>query len=228
MVYPAPMETEPLITPLEARILGSLMEKELATPEHYPLTLSSLLAACCQKSNRHPVMELDSATVDKALGVIRREKKWATLVHEAGARVPKFQHELTAVFGLDPVERAVLTELLLRGPQTVAELRTRVPRMVPTLREGQVEAGLKSLRNVKGTELVREMPKAPGRREIRYAEVMSGGIPETADGAERMVIEAPVGNEEKRIAILEEEVRNLESALETLRREFQEFKSSFE
>lgn len=222
------MENEPLVSPLEARILGCLMEKELATPEHYPLTLSSLVAACCQKSNRSPVMELDSATVEKALGILRREKKWATLVHEAGARVPKFQHEMAQVYDLTPVERAVLAELLLRGPQTVAELRTRVPRMVPALTDGQVETALEVLREVRGVAMVTELPKAPGRREIRFAELLSGGIPEETQGRTQVVIEAPVTSEEKRIEALETKVAEMEATLETLRREFREFRTSFE
>jgi len=204
------------------------MEKELATPDQYPLSLSSLLAACCQKSNRHPVMELDSESVEIALGVIRREKKWATLIHEAGARVAKYRHELAEFFGLEPVAQAVLTELLLRGPQTVAELRNRVPRMVPTLRNGQVEEALEQLKELKGMELVRELPKAPGRREIRFAEVMSGGIPDAPEGADRVVIEAPHSQEEKRIEVLEEQVKQLETALQSLQQQFEDFKSSFE
>lgn len=210
------MENDLILSPLEARILGCLIEKELATPDQYPLTLSGLMAACTQKSNRDPVMQLESAVVEKTLGILRREKKLATLVHEAGARVPKFQHEMRARFGLSAVECAVLAELMLRGPQTVAELRNRVPRMVPTLADGQVEAALETLEVVAGIPMVVLLPKAPGRREARYAHVLCGEITETADRPGPVVIEAPVSNEEKRIDALETRVAELEAKLTAL------------
>lgn len=228
----SPNETEPVLSPLEARIVGSLMEKEMATPEHYPLTMASLVAACCQKSNRNPVMELETATVEKALGILRREKKWVTLVHEAGARVPKFRHELASLFELSAVERAVLAELLLRGPQTVAELRARVPRMTPVPEEapgeGPVEGALDSLREVRGLRMVMELPKQPGRREIRFAEVLTGKPADEPRVRNAVVIEAPTSSEEKRIGELEARVGELESAVESMRRELAEFRASFE
>jgi len=209
------MENDPLLNPLEARILGCLIEKELSTPDHYPLTLSSLVAACTQKSNRNPVMELESRVVEKSLDIMRREKKIATLVHEAGARVPKFQHEMAGVYGMSAVERAVLAELMLRGPQTPAELRNRVQRMIPVLREGQVEAALTSLERIDDIPMVTLLPKAPGRREARYAHMLCGEILEAADRPGPVVIEAPVSNEEKRIDALEERMKALETRLES-------------
>lgn len=209
------MENEPLLNPLEARIVGCLIEKELTTPDYYPLTLSSLVAACNQKSNRDPVMELENTVVEKALGILRREKKIAILVHEAGARVPKFQHEMAGKFGMSALECAVLAELLLRGPQTVAELRSRVPRMMPDLAEGQVESALASLEMIAGIPMVRLLPKAPGRREARYAHLLCGEITEAADRPGPVVIEAPVSNEEKRIEALETRVSDLEARLES-------------
>lgn len=209
------MENDPLLNPLEARILGCLIEKELSTPDHYPLTLSSLVAACTQKSNRNPVMELESRVVEKALDIMRREKKIVTLVHEAGARVPKFQHEMTGVYGMSAVERAVLAELMLRGPQTPAELRNRVQRMIPVLREGQVESALASLELIDAVPMVTLLPKAPGRREARYAHLLCGEILEAADRPGPVVIEAPVSNEEKRIDALEERMKALEARLES-------------
>jgi len=222
------MENEPVLSAIEARTLGCLMEKELATPEHYPLSLSSLVAACCQKSNRAPVMELETSVVEKALGILRREKKWATLVHEAGARVPKFRHEMAELFELTPVERAVLAELLLRGPQTVAELRNRVPRMVATLGEGQVEQALVVLKEVRGVRMVVELPKAPGRRELRFAEVLCGAGTEEPSSKKAVVVDAPVSSEEKRIEALESRVGELESELASVREAFEAFKASFE
>jgi uncharacterized protein YceH (UPF0502 family) len=208
------MENDLILSPLEARILGCLIEKKLATPDHYPLTLSALVAACTQKSNRDPVMELETAVVEKTLDILRREKKLTTRVHEAGARVPKFEHEMGSHFGLSEIECAVLAELMLRGPQTVAELRNRVPRMVPTLSDNQVETALQTLENIAGIPMVVLLPKAPGRREARYAHLLCGDITETAERRASVVIEAPVSNEEKRISVLEERVSALEVRLE--------------
>ncbi|MCC5849440.1 MAG: DUF480 domain-containing protein [Verrucomicrobia bacterium] len=218
---------EPLLTEIEARVLGALMEKDLATPEHYPLTLSSLVAACNQKSNRDPVMSMETKVVEQVLMVLRRDKKLACLVHEAGARVPKFRHEVHNQYGLTPVEQAVMAELMLRGPQTLAELRNRVPRMVSDLQDGQVESALDALAMVRGVKMVAQLPKAHGRRESRYAHQLCGEVlTESSSGP--VVIEAPPPPEAARLLALEEEVKSLKAELEDLREAFQTFRKSFE
>ena len=219
---------EALLTEIEARVLGALMEKELATPEHYPLTLSSLVAACNQKSNRDPVMSMETKVVEQVLMVLRRDKKLACLVHEAGARVPKFRHEVHNQYGLTPVERAVMAELMLRGPQTLAELRNRVPRMVPDLQEGQVESALEALAMVRGVKMVAQLPKAHGRRESRYAHQLCGEVLTEAGSSGPVVIEAPPPPETSRLLALEAEVKGLKTELEDLREAFQTFRKSFE
>ena len=212
----------------EARVLGSLMEKELATPEHYPLTLSSLAAACNQKSNRDPVMSMDTEVVEKVLIRLRRDKKLATMFQEAGARVPKFRHEMRGKFGLQPVECAVLAELMLRGPQTLAELKTRVTRMVSAAGLEEVEAALSALENVQGQTLVRKLPRAHGRRESRYAHQLCGEVLAESGEHAPVVIEAPPSPDSSRMDALEAEVRALREEIGALREAFETFKTSFE
>lgn len=223
--------TDALLTPLEARILGALMEKQLATPEHYPLTLSALVAACNQKSNRDPVLQLSTDVVEQTLKTLRQTKKLAVMVHEAGARVPKFRQELSEQHGLSPLEQALLAELFLRGPQTAAELRARVPRMIPTLAdtalETAVDTALDDLENLCGICFIKKLPKAHGRRESRYAHQLCGEIsveaPDTAT-----VIEAPKSLELERLEQLETEVQTLREDLQTLRDAFNHFKNAFQ
>jgi uncharacterized protein YceH (UPF0502 family) len=220
-------ESEAMLTALEARVLGALMEKQLATPEHYPLTLSSLVAACNQKSNRDPVLQLSTGVVEEALKGLRQQKKWAVMVHEAGARVPKFRQEFTDAHGLNSLEQAVVTELLLRGPQTVAELRARVPRMVPTLADGAVETALENLENLRGMCFVKKLPRAHGRRESRYAHQLCGEVSVEAEET-AVVIEAPKSLELARVEALEEDVARLKSDLNHLREAFEAFREAFQ
>ena len=220
-------ESEAMLTLLEARVLGALMEKQLATPEHYPLTLSSLVAACNQKSNRDPVLQLSTEVVEQTLKGLRQQKKLAVMVHEAGARVPKFRQELAETHGFNPLEQAVMAELLLRGPQTAAELRARVPRMVPAAAEGAVESVLEDLENVRGVCFVKKLPRAHGRRESRYAHQLCGEVSvEREDTA--TVIEAPKTLELERVEQLEAEVAELKNDLSQLREAFEAFREAFQ
>lgn len=223
----SPPVPEAVLTPLEARVLGALMEKQLATPEHYPLTLSSLVAACNQKSNRDPVLQLSTDVVEQTLKGLRQQKKLAVMVHEAGARVPKFRQELADTHGFNPLEQAVMTELLLRGPQTAAELRARVQRMAPAVAEGAVEAALEALENLRGMCFVKKLPRAHGRRESRYAHQLCGEV--TVEAAESAtVIEAPKSLELERVERLEAEVADLRSELRELRGAFEAFREAFQ
>jgi len=168
------------LTALEARIIGSLIEKQITTPDQYPLSLNSLVAACNQKSNRDPVLELDESTVRGALdGLIRKH-----LVIEKsgfGSRVPKFQHRFcNTEFGtlkFTPQELAIVCELLLRGPQTPGELRSRASRMAAFTDSGALEGVLEELARRQDGPIVARLAREPGRRESRYAQLFTGPAP---------------------------------------------------
>lgn len=173
----------PLLTPLEARVIGCLIEKQLTTPEQYPLSLNALTNACNQKSNRDPVMELDEASVQALLDGLARKH----LVMEKsgfGSRVPKFQHRFCntefSALQFSPQERAIVCELLLRGPQTPGELRQRAARMAALTDAAEVEAALEALAKRDSGPLVRRLAREPGKREARYAQLFTGGAPEAA------------------------------------------------
>ncbi|GLI38303.1 DUF480 domain-containing protein [Geobacter hydrogenophilus] len=218
---------ETVLNPCEIRVLGCLVEKELATPEYYPLTLNALTAACNQKSNRDPVMTLEEADVVRALDSLRM-KGFARQSAE-GVRAMKYCHCLAEKFLLEPPDLAVLAELLVRGPQTVGELRTRAERMRPFADLAAVEEVLRMLME-REESLVTRLPRQPGRKEQRYAHLLAGA-PE-AEGEEsaappegaRLQVQA----ENERIARLEEEVPALRAEVAELRRMMEEFRSQFE
>ncbi|HTG80744.1 MAG TPA: YceH family protein [Geobacteraceae bacterium] len=218
---------ETILTDTEVRVLGCLIEKELATPEYYPLTLNALTNACNQKSNRDPVMQLDEADVVRALDALRF--KQLALLSAEGGRVPKYRHILTEKLRFSPAELAVLAELLLRGPQTVGELRTRAERMHPLADLAAVEEVLEELQG-RTPPLVTKLPRQPGRKEQRYVQLFAGE-PEL-DAEEHPVLpEAArlrVMAEEGRLARLEEEVASLRAEVAGLRRLVEEFKAQFE
>lgn len=179
-------------TPLEARVLGSLIEKEITTPDQYPLSLHALLAACNQKSNREPVVSLAERELQAGVEALQRRH----LVVEKsgfGSRVPKYQHRLcNTEFGtlhFDPQELAILCELLLRGPQTPGELRSRAARMAPFADAAAVEQVLERLASRADGPFVRRLAREPGRREARYADCF-GAAGET-DAVEPAASAAP-------------------------------------
>lgn len=218
---------EIVMNPFEVRVLGCLVEKELATPEYYPLTLNALTAACNQKSNRDPVVSLEEADVVRALDSLR-VKGFARQSAE-GVRAMKYCHCLAEKFLLEPPELAVLAELLVRGPQTVGELRTRAERMRPFSDLAAVEEVLRLLME-RDEPLVVRLPRQPGRKEHRHAHLFAG-VPE-ADGDEcappmegaRLQVRA----EDERVARLEEEVAALRTEVDELRRAMEEFRLQFE
>lgn len=212
---------------IEVRVLGSLIEKELTTPEYYPLSLNSLTNACNQKSNRDPAMALTEEDVVRALDSLRF-KQLAVLSAEGG-RVPKYRHLLAEKLGLMPAELAILCELLVRGPQTGGELRTRGERMHPFGDLAAVEEVLQELM-VRETPLITLLPRQPGRKEGRYAQLFSG-LPEYGEESSEARPEAArqrVVAENERIAKLEEEVAALRGEVADLRRMAEEFKKQFE
>lgn len=212
---------------IEARVLGCLVEKELATPEYYPLTLNALTSACNQKSNRDPVMALDEADVVRALDSLRFQR----LAHQSaeGVRAAKYCHNLEGLLRLEPQELAVLAELLLRGPQTVGELRGRAERMAPLADLAAVEDALKNLAE-RDVPLVTRLPRQPGRKEQRYAHLLSG-MPDVSEESGTVPIEparARVLAENERLAALETEVAALRCEVEALRGQLATFRAQFE
>jgi len=212
---------------IEVRVLGSLVEKELTTPEYYPLSLNSLTNACNQKSNRDPVMALTDEEVVRALDSLRF--KQLSVISADGGRVPKYRHLLAEKLGLVPAEQAVLCELLLRGPQTVGELRTRCERMHPFGDLSAVEVVLQELME-RESPMIALMARQPGRKEGRYAQLFSE-LPESgAEGIESAPEAARqrVNAENERVARLEEEMAVLRIEVEDLRQLVEEFKKQFE
>ncbi|MFZ2949131.1 MAG: YceH family protein [Desulfuromonadaceae bacterium] len=211
----------------EVRVLGSLIEKELTTPEYYPLSLNSLTNACNQKSNRDPAMALAEEDVVRALDSLRF--KQLVVLSADGGRVPKYRHLLAEKSGLMPAELAIVCELLLRGPQTVGELRTRGERMHPFGDLGAVEEVLQELM-VREKPLVALMPRQPGRKEGRYAQLFSG-MPQCFEESSEARPEAArqrVLAENERIAKLEEEVAALRGEVADLQLQMAAFKAQFE
>jgi uncharacterized protein YceH (UPF0502 family) len=211
----------------EVRVLGCLIEKELATPEYYPLSLNALVNACNQKSNRDPLMNLEEEDVVRALDSLRF--KQMALVSAEGGRVPKYRHTLVEKLRLDPAELSLLGELLLRGPQTMGELRARAERMHPFADLAAVEEALQELME-RTPPLVTRLPRQPGRKEQRCAHLFAGA-PEPVDEGRAVSPEAgrikdTDGNE--RIAILEKEIASLRADMEELRRTVKEFMARFE
>jgi uncharacterized protein len=212
---------------IEVRVLGCLIEKELTTPENYPLSLNALTNACNQKSNREPVMALAEADVVRALDKLR----FSGLARQAadGGRVPKYCHTLVENKRLEPAGLAVLAELLLRGPQTVGELRIRGERMAPFADLAAVEASLAELMDL-DPALVTKLPRQPGRKEVRYAHLLAGEPQVVAEEyappaeAARLRVQA----EEERYVGLAEEVAALRAEVAELRQQVAEFRSQFE
>lgn len=215
-----------ILNAVEMRVLGCLIEKDLATPEYYPLTLNALTAACNQKSNRDPVMALDEAEVVRALDSLKT-KRYARQSAE-GIRAAKYCHSLTENLMLEPADLAILAELLLRGPQTVGELRTRGERMCPLADLAMVEAVLQGLMNP-DRPLVCKLPRQAGRKEARFAQLF-GGTPEVTE--ETTVPLEParlqVMAENERVAKLEGEVAELRGEMAELKQLMAEFKAQFE
>jgi uncharacterized protein YceH (UPF0502 family) len=167
------------LAPVELRVLGSLIEKELSTPDHYPLSLNALTSACNQSSNRDPVMSLDEGTVSRAIDTLRRQGLVRS-IQGIGSRVPKYQHLMAEFFSR--AELAVLCVLALRGPQTQAEVRTRAARLMPGDDSTELDAALEALVTRDAEPVVARLSRRPGQKEARYAHLLSGPVADAADG----------------------------------------------
>ena len=221
----------PPLDATEVRVLGSLIEKQITTPDYYPLTLNALVNACNQLTNREPVVSFDDQTVVRALDHLR-EKRLATLFSGAESRVAKYKHTLTDALLLTPGEVALLCVLMLRGPQTLGELRTRSERLFTFDTVAEVEETLNALASRQPQPLVLKLPRQPGTKEPRYTHLLSGPAEAPNDTSERAVKPEPaplaVRAEDGRFARLEQECAALRRELEELRQQFAEFRKQFE
>lgn len=211
------------LTPLEARVIASLIEKEITTPDQYPLTLNALTAACNQKSNREPVLELSGSEVQAALDGLMKKHLVTDRSGGVGGRVTRYRQRFcNTQFGnlhLSPPELAIVCELLLRGPQTPGELRSRASRMTPLRDVSEVDAALAALA-AREPPLVSQLPREPGRRESRWMQLFTGeALPEPVVArdvpAPRATADAARLDElESRVTALQQEVEVLQRKLD--------------
>ena len=204
-----------LLTPNEARVLGSLLEKEATTPEYYPLSLNALVNACNQRSNREPVMDLTEQDAREALNGLE-EKRLAGASRSAEGRVTKYEHWLGEVFNFSRAESALICVLLLRGPQTPGELRGRTERIH---RFGEIADVLTGLQKLIDREppLVAVLPRQPGTKESRYSHLLSGSVDSIAIPAPGGLSDAEPVVRDERISDLEREVAELRQELFSLK-----------
>ena len=199
------------LTDVEARVLGSLVEKQLTTPEYYPLTLNALTAACNQKSNRDPVVSYDDTTITGAVDTLR-DKNLVYLFYGSNSRAVKYKHMLPSVYDLEPAGVAIVAVLLLRGPQTLGELRERTGRLYEFSGMGEVQETLDGLIR-RDDPLIIKLERQPGQKEARYAHLLCGEVVQnvtTQSTPESIAISATGKNER---------IENLEEQIETLRGE---------
>lgn len=218
-----------ILDDVQIRVVGVLMEKEKTTPEYYPLTLNALTTACNQKSNRNPVVAFDEKTVVCALEGLRN-KELVRQISGAEMRVTKYYHLCRETFEITDAQLAALTVLLLRGPQTLGEIRSRSQRLYQFSDLKEVERTLSELEQGSGGPYVSLLPRMPGFKESRYAHLLAGE-PEDLEPAENAVVEVArleVRAEHERIASLEREVASLKSELAVLRGELRDFRQQFE
>jgi hypothetical protein len=211
-----------LLNQAEARVLGSLIEKDITTPDYYPLSLNSLISACNQKSNREPVMTLDEETVRLALRNLQ-EKKLAGPVSGADSRVTKYEHRLQEVFNFDRRETAIVCVLLLRGPQTPGELRGRTERMHRFDDLSEVQSALQSLMQ-RDPPIAKVLPRQPGTKEARYMHLFCGDV-EPLDAAASLGASAGSELELERIERLENEVAGLRKEIADLKQQVQDLQA---
>jgi len=214
------------LTATEVRVLGSLIEKDITTPEYYPLSLNALLNACNQKSNREPVMQLDEDAVRDALEGLQQQRM-AGPARGADSRVTKYEQRLQEVFNFTRPEIAVLCVLLLRGPQTPGELRGRAERLHRFEALEDVQSALQKLMQ-REPPLAKILPRQPGTKESRYAHLLAGDV---AGLEESSPVGAPVGPntaDAERIVRLEEEVAALQREFSEIKDQLERFRKQFE
>jgi len=215
---------------IEIRVLGCLIEKAVTTPDYYPLALNALILACNQKSNRNPEMQLDEKSLVQALDRLRFDHQLVWSVTVPGHRGPKYKHGLLERWQLTAPQLAVLCELLLRGPQTVGELRTRTERLHAFNTLADVEATLQELIDRPDGAMVVKLPREPGRKEPRYAHLLAGAVASAAPRAESPPEPAgrPVPGDAEHLARMEQDLAALKVEIETVKTQFAEFRKQWE
>jgi uncharacterized protein YceH (UPF0502 family) len=216
------MVDEPL-TDVDVRVLGALIEKDMATPDYYPLSLNALMNACNQSLNRDPVMQLDEDAILRSIDGLRK-RSLVRATQGISSRVMKYRHLVGEAMSLDPRETALLGVLMLRGPQTTGELRARSSRLTSFDSPAEVESVLSALIAREGPALVMRLPRQPGQKEVRYAHLLSG--PVTFETPDVPAMREPPDAE--RMRALEETTEELRKEVADLRRQLEEFRKQFE
>ncbi|MGD0906228.1 MAG: YceH family protein [Candidatus Acidiferrales bacterium] len=215
-----------LLSEVETRVLGSLVEKDLTTPEYYPLSLNALVNACNQKSNRDPFMNLDEEAVREALRGLDK-KGLAGPADNMVSRVTKYEHRLQEAYNFNRHEIAILAELLLRGPQTPGELRSRADRMHKFDDLGIVLSTLQRLMR-REPPLVKLLPKQPGTKEARYAHLLSGDVQSWTPEPSTEAFAPSTSVDRDRVARLENELADIQREITDLKQQFSSFRKQFE
>jgi uncharacterized protein YceH (UPF0502 family) len=213
------------LSDVEARVLGCLVEKEITTPEYYPLSLNALVHACNQKSNREPLMNVEEGAVRQALRALSEQA--LTRSASGDSRVAKYEHRLADTFNFTRPETAILCELLLRGAQTPGELRSRAERMHPFEDLSVVQSTLKHLME-RNPPLVKLLPRQPGNKEARYAHLLSGDVEVREAPPVKTVAISISSAENTRMTELETEIASLRKEITDLKSQFAEFRKQFE
>jgi len=215
----------PVLTPGEVRVLGCLIEKSYTTPDSYPMSLNSLQNACNQKSSRHPIVQYDENMVDRAVEGLRA-KGWATLVHTAGGRTRKFKHEARHKFQFTDGELGILCVLMLRGIQSLGELRSRTDRIVKFSTLSEAEEATRELERGYPTSFVRQLPRAKGQKDPRFTHLLCGE-PDNLPLLEEPDSQVSPAGLESRVSRLESELHTLRDELDSVRKILDEFREQF-
>lgn len=215
-----------ILTDIETRVLGSLVEKQVTTPEYYPLTLNSLTAACNQKNNRQPVTSYSEDQVAQALETLR-EKNLTYVYYGSTSRVPKYKHVAVEVLHLNPAELALMCVLMLRSAQTPGELRGHASRLYDFSSLEEIEQTLNGLMSRDQDPLVVRLPRQAGQKEVRFAHLLNGEIA-TETELESHSPRRAHSPEPDRVSILEQEVASLKSQIQDLQQQFDTFKKQFD
>ncbi len=215
-----------ILNETEARIMGALVEKQLTTPDYYPLTLNSLVTACNQKNNRDPVMSLSEPAVSAAIDGLR-DRNLVYVFYGSTSRAPKYKHMLPSVYELEPDEVAIVAVLLLRGPQTLGELRERTGRMHEFANLGEAQETLDRLMR-RDDPLVVKLPAQAGQKEARFIHLLSGEIDVEILAAAYPTRAGRAEAAADRIGKLEDEVTSLRGEVDSLKAMFDEFRQQFE
>ncbi len=217
-----------ILNETEARVVGALVEKQLTTPEYYPLTLNALVNACNQKNNREPVVSYDERTVTETLERLR-DRNIVYVFYGSTSRVPKYKHMLPSIYELEPPEVAVICVMLLRGPQTLGELRTRTERLHAFNGLGEIQETLDGLMR-REDPLVMKFERLAGQKEARFGHLLSGPVDVEAFAAAQAASHSRSGSSvsSERFEAIENELKAMKAEIETLKETFDTFRKQFE